>query len=388
MSSSFPRLLQALELDGAGGTTLKLLFIMCAMGGWSAWFFLAEVTLYAVTDRAWVEAYPSVSPLVAPVSGQLSKLHVVLGEQVEVGQIVAEVDAKREGFALQEARVREAALEAQMLPLSGEIAARTRALTHSRQGAWASQEEARALFRRAEAVYSASEEEVTRIATLQARGFVSVADVSRLQSQAHEHQESVEALRLAVDRTAAEQRAKEEQQAAEIARLQRELALLQGQRAAEAQAIQRLEHELELRRIRAPIAGKLGELATLQKGAHISEGFRLGAVVREGPLRLVADFTAPEALGRIRTGQRARLRLNGFPWTRFGSVSARVARVASETREGRIRVELELEPEPGTSIPLQHGLDGVVEIAVEKLSPAALVLQAVGGWPRSPSDRP
>ena len=63
------------------------------------------------------------------------------------------------------------------------------------------------------------------------------------------------------------------------------------------------------------------------------------------------------ALGR-RAGQPARLRLDSFPWTQYGSLATTVSRVASEVRDGRVRVELTVASEPPARLPLQHGLRG------------------------------
>jgi multidrug efflux pump subunit AcrA (membrane-fusion protein) len=101
-------------------------------------------------------------------------------------------------------------------------------------------------------------------------------------------------------------------------------------------------------------------------------------VVPAGKLRIVANFDPPDAVGRIQPGQSARLRLEAFPWTQFGSVPAIVANVASEIRDGRIRVELAVNPTSAPRIPLQHGLPGTVEVEVERTSPASLVLRMVG----------
>ena len=110
----------------------------------------------------------------------------------------------------------------------------------------------------------------------------------------------------------------------------------------------------------------------------VREGDRLAAVVPRGELQVVADFLPPSALGRIRPGQPARLRLEGFPWTQYGSLAATVSRVASEVRNGRIRVELSVDSNGASPIPLQHGLPGTVEVEVERVSPATLVLRAAG----------
>lgn len=96
-----------------------------------------------------------------------------------------------------------------------------------------------------------------------------------------------------------------------------------------------------------------------------------------GESTAVADFP-PAALGRLRPGQPARLRLDSFPWTQYGTVPATVAGVAPEIRDGRLQVELTLQPLATSRIPLQPGLTGSAEVEVERVSPAVLVLRAAG----------
>ena len=98
------------------------------------------------------------------------------------------------------------------------------------------------------------------------------------------------------------------------------------------------------RSIRAPVNGRLGEVANIPAGSVVREGEKPAAVVPSGELRIVANFQPADALGRIQPGQPARLRLDGFPWTKYGSVSATVTRIASEVRGRQIRVELAVNP--------------------------------------------
>src|SRR5690606_195816 len=107
--------------------------------------------------------------------------------------------------------------------------------------------------------------------------------------------------------------------------LAREQARLDGEIAATAAVIARLEHDIGRRTVTAPLAGRVGELAELRAGAFVAAGDRLGAIVPDGALRAVAYFDPAVAAGRIAPGQRARLRLDGFPWTRYGSIPATVA---------------------------------------------------------------
>ena len=85
------------------------------------------------------------------------------------------------------------------------------------------------------------------------------------------------------------------------------------------------------------------------------------------------------AIGRVRTGQPGRVRLLGFPWTEYGTLHATVSQVANEVRDGLVRVELAVDRLP-PSLPLSHALPGDVEVEVERVRPASLVLRTLGGW--------
>jgi membrane fusion protein (multidrug efflux system) len=101
--------------------------------------------------------------------------------------------------------------------------------------------------------------------------------------------------------------------------------------------------------------------------------------VPSGDLILVAEFDPASALGRIRPGQAATLRLAGYPWAQYGTVSARVERVAGELRNGQLRVELRATRNAVHGVRLAHGLAGTVEVEVESLSPARLLARSLSG---------
>jgi multidrug resistance efflux pump len=205
---------------------------------------------------------------------------------------------------------------------------------------------------------------------------VTEAEVSRARSELEQRQAATEAMRLAVGRIAAGSRLEASDRQVEVGSLQRQLAALEGEvRVTEADAA-RLEHEIDRRTVRAGVDGEVAELSTLATGSVVKEGDRLGTVLPHGRLRAVAEVPAREALGVVHVGQIGRLRLAGLPWAQHGTVGAVVTRVASEIREGRLRVELELAE--GSRLPLQHGLPGTVEIEVERASPALLLLRSAG----------
>jgi membrane fusion protein (multidrug efflux system) len=141
-----------------------------------------------------------------------------------------------------------------------------------------------------------------------------------------------------------------------------------------------LEQVIERRHIRAPSSGRIGELLPLRAGVYVTEGAKLATLIPGDDLILVAEFEPAEALGRIKPQQRAELRLTGFPWLEFGVIPARVLRIASEVRDGTIRVELSPLREVQSLVPFQHGLPGTVEVEVERVTPAELIVRSLGRW--------
>jgi len=59
-------------------------------------------------------------------------------------------------------------------------------------------------------------------------------------------------------------------------------------------------------------------------------------------------------------------------------VPATVNRVGKEPQNGTVRVELTLDEPDAFPVALSHGLPGMLEVEVERISPAALVLRAAG----------
>ncbi|HMA06707.1 MAG TPA: HlyD family efflux transporter periplasmic adaptor subunit, partial [Ramlibacter sp.] len=186
--------------------------------------------------------------------------------------------------------------------------------------------------------------------------------------------------------TEAQARAFHEQ--AQVESLRRAVLSLEGEAATSAATIARLRQDIDRHALRAPVSGTIADVAALRTGAYVAQGQMLATVVPHGDLIIVADFAPASVLGRIRPGQPARLRLDGFPWAQYGSIEATVTRVAGEVRDGLVRVEFAPEMVAGPRIALQHGLPGSIEVGIEEVSPAQLVLRAAGKFdaaaPRAP----
>ncbi|MBI4614868.1 MAG: HlyD family efflux transporter periplasmic adaptor subunit [Planctomycetes bacterium] len=248
--------------------------------------------------------------------------------------------------------------------------------------------EAKARLREAETQAALAEEEASRLERGHAGGQVAEVDLAKARSDAAQLRAASDAAAAAARRLEPDRVVADGDRRARIEGIRRARAELEGRLASARVSVERLEHEIERRLVRAPVAGRLGKVAELLPGSMVREGDSLASVVPEGTLVAVASFLAPDAVGRIRPGQPARIRLEGFPWTRYGSVAARVETVASEARDGRVRVELVLEPDPASPIRLEHGLPGSVEVEVERVSPATLALRSAGKLLAGPARGP
>jgi multidrug resistance efflux pump len=369
---------RTLEADGFRGMTLGLLFVLGLLSAWGAWFIGARVALYAVSDTARLEMSQAAHPVEAPVAGRVVATHLALGRAVQGSDVLVELDASIQHLQRGEEHARLHALAPQIEALRTAIAAEEQALREARHAARVAIEEARARHREAEVAARTAAEEAELFARLHARNLSSQLDLLRANGEAQKRRAAAETLRLAVSRLDSDHRTQASDRHARLEGLRRDVTRLGGDMTTAATTVERLTHEIERRRLHAPMSGRLGEVAELRIGSVVREGDRLAAVVPLGDLQAVADFSPPSALARIRPGQSARLRLEGFPWTQYGSLAATVSRVASEVRNGRVRVELSVQPDGTSVIPLQHGLPGSVEVQVERVAPAILVLRAAG----------
>jgi multidrug resistance efflux pump len=370
--------MRSLAADSFRGSAAALLGATAILGAWLAWFVFAPIAIYETTDSARLEVDRTAHPIEAPLEGRIVAIHASLGLAVHAGDPIADLDSNPQRLELEEKRRHLSSLELQIEALEAEMAARKRSLSEAREAGFLALEEAQARFREAEVGARLAEEEATRLANLHQSGTLAEIELLRARAEAQKRGAASETLRLAASRQELDLRAQESDRGARLEELSRERTRLEGEKAMAVAAAERLLYEIERRSVRAPISGRLGDMAVLGVGAFVKEGDRLGAVVPPGELRVVADFLPHAALGRIREDQPARLRFAGFPWTQYGTVAARVTRVANETRAGRVRVELALLPDPACAIPLEHGLPATAEVQVERISPAALVLRAAG----------
>jgi multidrug resistance efflux pump len=384
LGTAFARTMRSLLGDGFRRSLLGLLLSAVLLGAWTAWLFLARISRYETTDSARLEVGPAAHLVQAPYNGRVVASRLALGRNVQAGEVLVELDSNSEHLQIEEEQTRRRAIDPRIESLRAELSAANEARTREQESSSAALEEARARVLEAEQTARFVEADAARVKKLLEERLATERDYARAEAEANRSRASVETLQRAVSRVGREQRTRESDRDAQIRALEAEIRRLEGDRVTSAAAISRLQYDAEKRRIRAPVSGRLGEVMNLRPGAVVSEADTLAAIVPSGALRIVAEFDPANALGRVRRGQPGRLRLKGFPWTQYGSIRARVTTVGNEIRNGHVRVECDVESTGPAFIPAEHGLPGTLEVQVERISPAALVLRVAGEWIAGP----
>lgn len=384
MAMDFDRTLRSLERPGGRGPAITLAVALALLAGWTAWLFAARVPLYETTDRARLEVEAAAWPVASAVDGRVVFAGVALGRRVAAGEVLVEIDARGERLSEAESRARVDAVERRTDALRQELRREEDALRAQEGAAQAAAAQARAQADEAELRAAAAEREAELQRQLFAAGSASRMELDRAQSEARARRAQAQSAALAATRAEAEGRVQGDDRRTRIAELRRQVAEAEGEARVERARGRTLEHEGELRRVRAPVAGRVADARPLNPGMVVRAGDTLASIVPDGRLQVTAELPAT-ALGRVRPGQRARMRLDAFPWTEYGRLRGRVARVAREPRGGTLRVEIVLAAAENPSLPLEHALPGSVDVEVERVSPAALLLRAAGSRRRAPS---
>jgi membrane fusion protein (multidrug efflux system) len=378
MAHAFSRSLRSIETDGARRWLWVALAAVLVLGAWSVWFARAEVPLYASSSDARLVVDRAVHPIESPVAGRVAAVRVNLEDQVEPGASIVELDATEQRMALAEERARFASLAERSQLAVDEIEAQERALVDVRAADEASRREGALRVERLDLAIQIAAEESQRLEELGESGGVSKLALSKARSETQQARVIGEAEKIALQRLALDQRRISSEREATLAGLRRTRAEIAGQIELSRAAILRLEHEIDLRTVRAAAAGEIGELARLAPGSFVQAGQRLGVVLARGRIAAEGRFVPSDALGRVRVGQHGELRLDGFPWTQYGGIAVVVEHIAGEARDGLIRVEFALSGDPPARIPLEHGLPGRLEVEVDRASPLEIVLRSAG----------
>lgn len=347
-------------------------------GLWIAWFVLGSLTVFETSRRARLEVLQLPHHVGSPIAGRVASASAVIGQAVQAGQVLLELDSAADRLRLAEEQTRLAGLPPRIASLRVELAALQQAAETDLRAATSAAEAARARIKEADAGVRFARSNEGRLKRQSAAGGVAEIDALRASSEADRLNAGKDAMVADLRRQEQDRQMRAQENQARMEALRRAAITLEGELNTGQATLSRIRETIDRQTVRAPIAGTVGDVAPLYPGAYVTEGQRLVSVVPPGDLLVVAEFTPGSAMGRIQPGQRGTLRLDGFPWAQFGSIDAVVLRVGSEVRDNAVRVELAPTVPGNRAALMQHGAPGVIEIAIERTSPAKLVLRAAG----------
>ena len=99
------------------------------------------------------------------------------------------------------------------------------------------------------------------------------------------------------------------------------------------QELIKAEEVFRLRTLLAPVDGKVQQLAIHTVGGVVTEAQRLMVIVPEGSLPLVEAMVLNKDIGFVHEGQEAELKIESFPFTKYGTIQGRVLNVSADAVE-------------------------------------------------------
>ncbi len=380
MFTPFSHTLRSIRQDRPRAIPVVLILGALLLCGWAAWAVFGRLVVVATARSARIEARMAPHRVDAPIDGTIERVAVRLGQEVAAGDELFEIDTAQRRLRMDEVAVQSGAIDSEVAALLAVITAAEASVAVDAAVFSAERVEGQARVERARARATMFMRELERVQALGAEALVSRAETHRAEADLDEARATERESVAAIERIGFGRQRAEADRRTRIAELRRELAELQGRRAT-LDATQRvLAGEIAKGRVRAPVAGRIGELPDRRPGSYVEAGAALATIIPDGGTRIVAHFASEDCVGRVAPGQRALLRLDAFPWAEYGFVAARVERVGSEIGDRGVRVELGDLHAAGNGLAIQHGLTGTVEVEVERCAPLLLMLRKVGAF--------
>lgn len=385
MPQGFARTGSLLEADSFRGAGLKLLLAAMLSGAWIWWFTQTKVPLYEVTETARLESSDAPYKVEAEISGRLISANLRIQREVKQGDELAVLASEVQQMERSEAQTRIAGLQQNIRARQEELDAVRRGVESDHRTTEAEIRVTEEELRGANLKRAHLETELARIRALKKEGLIAAAELPRAETALAEQRATIERLHRLIEQKKEEKGRKDSERKIREQEIQTQIERDRADVANVTSTLPRAGHEIGRRVIRAPVAGIIGAAPTLQPGAFVPAGTELATILPAGgQVIIVAQYEPAAAFGRIGQEQKARMRLNGYPWAQYGFVHGEVINVAKEARAGTVRVDLAIVNPKPAAVQLDHGLPGSVEIVVDRVSPAELALRLAGNWVGAP----
>jgi len=386
MAYPFQRTLRSLNGTESGIRVALMTFSVAALCGLAGWSLKARIPVLKVSTLGRIEPHNAVHRLEPPESGKVIRSNLTLDREVGEGELLVEFDCEAQRLELQQSESNLSTLARDLAALGQLTAQKKRELEESVLADEAALREAEARSREIAPKFLLAQQRQRRVEE-SAPGAISALEKLERKTESEELSRATETQPLALQRLRRDQAVRRTGLEGQLLQLKRDQHRLEGEVERIKINIAKLKYDVARRQVRAPVSGQLVDVVELAAGDYITQGQRLGTILAKGPLRVRARF-AKETVGIIRPGQPAQLKLDGYPWSVYGTVRARVTSVGTEptilpTAEavpGTVRVELDADAPDDARVQLQHGMTATVEVEVARVSPVVLLLRAIGEW--------
>lgn len=357
-------------------STLGVLILAIVWGGWA---LTSTVSVHVTSTNARMVSSLPLKRVEASASGVVKESSLRSIMHVERGELLVALDTTRlevERDAV--LRAKELIDAVDLVSLDDQIELLEGALESGSVSA-SRVAESRAQLAQAKRAAEHAERETDRARKLLEVGSITALAYQESRARADRLDQAAEQWSAAIRRARSEDKIAAREGSARLSELRRQRADIAREREQLAARAEQLAAELELRELRAPMSGQLDVHRVFESGSVLERGALIGVIVPDAPVQIEATFAPGDALGRVRAGQAAKMKLDSFPWMRYGEVDAVVRDVSREPLDGVIKVVLEVTPRQGQAPEMfHHGLTGQLGIAVEELTPFELLFRLVG----------
>jgi membrane fusion protein (multidrug efflux system) len=376
MGSSFERTFSALREARSKRPIIVVIGGLVVLAIWVFWACFSDVAVYRTSQKARLETDPSPVRVASLTTGRITGAYLEIGNPVREKDILLQLDPTQEKILADKARARVETLAPQVDSLQREIDLEADAVVQGVSSERGAEGEVLARLRAAQADLAFAEADFARETKAFAEGVTPQVVRDKAETTLRLKRAALESVQHESESMVAGHHERGDSRRRLKEQLERQHSELASDLAAAKSELAQHELAIEHLTIRAPIAGTVADIQpALRAGAVVHEGDVIATVVPAGTLRVVAEY-GPETIGRVHAGQRARMRLDGFPWTHYGTVGAIVTSAGSETRDNAVRVTLALDPD--RQLAASNGMTGIVDIEIDRVSPLRLFLQMIG----------
>ncbi len=355
----------------------------------------------------------------APIKGIIAEWHVQEGQEVEAGQLIAEITDNDPNYLQRlEAQVDAASLRLQAVDASIGIArARIQSLTDARAAAIDSAELDIGIatdsleavgsdVAAAEAEYEAARSQLERVRALRDKQLASerelelaIASEGKAKNKLVETRAKTRAARRKIEASRAKRAQVASKDAASVESARGSLEKLQMDRTKVLEDIQKLEAAAARQRsmqITAPRAGIIGSITGRAGVEYVKEGDVIATLVPNTEARAVEAWVDGNDAPLVTPGREVRLQFEGWPAVQFvgwpsvavGTFAGKVAFVdPSADGSGRFRVVVVPDPEAEEPWPesrfLRQGARARVWLLLNEVSVAYELWRQINGFPPS-----